>query len=223
MRRPKSIRAAEDFGRIRLSKSFFMRDFLYSEIANIHGLTNLPEDPDLAVQAGSKLCSELLEPLQDTFGRLGIRSGYRAPAVNGLGNERYGNCASNKANQARHIWDQRSENGGMGAMATVVVPWLADRKDGGTSWTSMAWWISRQPPVQRTPVFPEAIRVQHRLARIPEEAHRQLRGAARASHEARKGQSRRRPFGGVSGLPTTYAEGASSISRTRESEPSLNR
>ncbi len=155
MRRPKSIRAAEDFGRIRLSKSFFMRDFLYSEIANIHGLSNLPEDPDLAVQAGSKLCSELLEPLQDTFGRLGIRSGYRAQAVNGLGNERYGNCAFNKANQARHIWDQRSENGGMGAMATIVVPWLADRKDGGASWTSMAWWIHDNLPYSELQFFPK--------------------------------------------------------------------
>jgi hypothetical protein len=68
MRKPKSVRSAEDFGRIRFSKTFFMRDFLYSEIANIHGLTNLPDDPDLAVQAGTMLCNELLEPLQDTLG-----------------------------------------------------------------------------------------------------------------------------------------------------------
>lgn len=88
------MRGAEDFGRVRLLKSCFMRDFLYSEIANVHGLTNFPDDPDLAVQAGSKLCNELLEPLQDTFGRLGIRSGYRSPEGNGLGNERYENCAS---------------------------------------------------------------------------------------------------------------------------------
>jgi hypothetical protein len=34
------VRAAEKFGRIRLSCTFFMRDFLYSEIANIHAMRN---------------------------------------------------------------------------------------------------------------------------------------------------------------------------------------
>ena len=155
MRTPKSVKGVEDFGRIRLSKSFFMRDFLYSEIANIHGLTNLPDDPDLAVQAGSKLCQELLEPLQDTFGRLGIRSGYRSPEINGLGNAKYGNCASNEADKGRHIWDQRSSDGGIGAMATVVVPWLADRKEEGASWTSMAWWVHDHLPYSDLQFFPK--------------------------------------------------------------------
>jgi len=155
VRTPKSVKGVEDFGRIRLSKSFFVRDFLYSEIANIHGLINLPDDPDLAVQAGSKLCQELLEPLQDTFGRLGIRSGYRSPEINGLGNAKYGNCASNEADKGRHIWDQRSSDGGMGAMATVVVPWLADRKEEGASWTSMAWWVHDHLPYSDLQFFPK--------------------------------------------------------------------
>ncbi len=155
MRTPKSVRGAEDLGRVRLSKSFFLRDFLYSEIANLHRLTNLPEDPDLAIRAGAKLCGELLEPLQDTFGRLGIRSGYRSREVNALGNERYGNCASNEADRAHHIWDRRSADGGMGAMATVVVPWLADRKDEGLSWTSMAWWIHDHLPYSELQFFPK--------------------------------------------------------------------
>ena len=51
MRQPHSVRALEDFGRIRLSENFFMRDFLYSEIAAINGFPNLPEDPDLAIAA----------------------------------------------------------------------------------------------------------------------------------------------------------------------------
>ena len=155
MRTPKSVKGVEDFGRIRLSKSFFVRDFLYSEIANIHGLINLPDDPDLAVQAGSKLCQELLEPLQDTFGRLGIGSGYRSPEINGLGNAKYGNCASNEADKGRHIWDQRNSDGGMGAMATVVVPWLADRKEEGASWTSMAWWLHDHLPYSDLQFFPK--------------------------------------------------------------------
>ena len=67
-RTPKSVRGVEDFGRIRLSRSFFMRDFLYSDIAHVHGLKNLPDDPGLAIAAGSMLCEQLLEPLQATFG-----------------------------------------------------------------------------------------------------------------------------------------------------------
>ncbi|MEA2806936.1 MAG: hypothetical protein QOJ17_1077, partial [Rhodospirillaceae bacterium] len=48
--KPKSVAALEDLGRIRLSRSFFMRDFLYSEIANHYGVPNVPENPDLAVE-----------------------------------------------------------------------------------------------------------------------------------------------------------------------------
>lgn len=155
MRTPKSVKGAEDLGRIRLSKTFFLREFLYSEIANMHGLTNLPENPDLAVAAGSRLCSELLEPLQSAFGRVSIRSGYRSPQVNQLGNDRYGNCASNEADKGRHIWDQRSEDGGMGAMATIVVPWLVDARDRGTSWTSIAWWIHDNLPYSDLQFFPK--------------------------------------------------------------------
>ena len=49
MRPPTSVAALTKFGRVRLSKSFFMRDFLFSEIAAIHGLPNIPDDPDLAI------------------------------------------------------------------------------------------------------------------------------------------------------------------------------
>lgn len=102
----KSVPALDDFGRIRLSKSFFMRDFLYSEIANLFGIPNIPDDPDLAVEVGRRLCADLLEPLQDAFGRIAIRSAYRSPAVNGFGNaqQRDGragySCAVNEANHA---------------------------------------------------------------------------------------------------------------------------
>jgi len=155
MRTPKSVRGAEDFGRVRLSPTFFMRDFLYSEIADIHRMTNLPEDPDLAIAAGRALCANLLEPLQATFGRLAIRSAYRSPEVNGFGNEHFHNCASNEANRARHIWDRRSADGGMGAMATIVVPWLVDRVQAGTSWQAMAWWIHDHLPYSELQFFPK--------------------------------------------------------------------
>lgn len=60
MRRPGSVSALEDLGRVRLSENFFMRDMLYSEIANHYGIPNIPDDPELAIVAGTRLCEELL-------------------------------------------------------------------------------------------------------------------------------------------------------------------
>lgn len=127
MKKPVSVASLSEFGRVRLSKSFFMRDFLFSDIAAIHGLPNVPDDPDLAIEAGSRLCQDLLEPLQDRFGRLAIRSAFRSCDVNGLGSEMMNagkagyNCASNERNYASHIWD-RKRDGMMGATACIVVP-----------------------------------------------------------------------------------------------------
>ena len=154
-RRPQSVRGAEELGRVRLSRSFFLRDFLYSEIANIHGIQNLPDDPDLAIEAGRRLCDELLEPLQETFGRIAVRSAYRAPAVNAYGNTHYHSCGSNERNRGRHIWDRRDEHGFIGAMACIVIPWLADRIAAGTGWQAMAWWIHDQLPYSELQFFPK--------------------------------------------------------------------
>lgn len=65
-----------ELGQVRLSKSFFMRDMLHSEIAQIHGLSNVPDNPVLAIAVGTRQCEELLEPLQERWGRLAIRSAY---------------------------------------------------------------------------------------------------------------------------------------------------
>lgn len=148
MRVPQSVKALEELGRVRLSKSFFMRDFLYSEIANFYGMQNIPEDPDLAIEVGKKLCEELLEPLNATFGRLEVRSAYRSSTVNAFGNEKGHNCASNESNYASHIWDHRDADGLKGATACVVVPWFADRyKEGeGADWRALAYWIHNHLP-----------------------------------------------------------------------------
>ncbi len=155
MRKPATVRSAETLGRVRLSANFFMREFLYSEIANIHHMTNLPDDPDLAIEAGRALCEHLLEPLQATFGRISVRSAYRSPQVNAYGCEHYRSCGSNERNRGRHIWDQRSANGGMGAMATIVIPWLVDRLEHGTPWQAMAWWIHDHLPYSELQFFPK--------------------------------------------------------------------
>jgi hypothetical protein len=155
MKKPKTVKSAEDFGRVRLSHSFFMRDFLYSEIANIHAMTNLPDDPDLAIAAGRALCEHLLEPIQETFGRIAIRSAYRSPEVNAFGNRHFHNCASNEHDRGLHIWDRRDKDGGMGAMATIVIPWLVDRGGEGVNWQSMAWWIHDHLPYSELQFFPK--------------------------------------------------------------------
>jgi hypothetical protein len=106
-RQPGTVAAVETLGRIRLSQSFFMRDFLFSDIAAVNGFLNMPDDHELAVAAGTRLCEELLEPLQRQFGRVAIRSAYRSAQVNAYGNAHGLNCASNEANRAAHIWDMR--------------------------------------------------------------------------------------------------------------------
>lgn len=132
----------EDFGRIRLSDHFFMRDMLYSEVASIHGLRNVPDDPALAVEVGRQLCTTLLEPLHATFGHVSIRSAFRSAEVNSRGGK-YANVASTGRNQARHVWDQTDKNGKKGATASVVVPWFVDYLEvrPEMSWKAMAWWI----------------------------------------------------------------------------------
>ncbi|MGH7055023.1 MAG: hypothetical protein ACREFA_14570 [Stellaceae bacterium] len=155
MRRPGSVRSLEDLGRVRLSPAFFMRDFLHSEIADFHGIPNIPDFPDLAIAAGRRLCEELLEPLNATFGRLAIRSAYRAPAVNEFGNRRRFSCGANARNYGRHIWDRRDESGAMGAMASIVVPWFSDRTRAGADWRALAWWIHDHLPYSELQFFPK--------------------------------------------------------------------
>jgi hypothetical protein len=149
------MRALEELGRVRLSPNFFMREFLYSEIANFYGIPNIPDDPDLAITAGRRLCMELLEPLQESFGALAIRSAYRAPAVNDFGNKHGLNCARNEADRAGHIWDQRDRQGRLGATACVVVPWFADRYADGADWRALAWWIHDHLPYHHLQFFPK--------------------------------------------------------------------
>ncbi|MGO4565738.1 hypothetical protein AB4Z52_11870 [Rhizobium sp. 2YAF20] len=155
MKKPVSMRGLEDLGRVRLSRNFFLRDFLHSEIGNLYGIPNIPEDPDLAIAAGKKLCEELLEPLEATFGRLHIRSGYRSPALNRFGNENNLNCARNEATAANHIWDLRDAKGCMGAMACVVVPWVWDRHQQPGDWQKLAWWAHDHLPYSTLQFFPK--------------------------------------------------------------------
>ena len=149
------LEALEAFGRERLSTHFFMRDFLYSEISAVHGIPNVPHDPELAVQAGRGLCGNLLEPLQRAFGRVVVRSAYRSPAVNAFGNANGFNCGSNERNRARHIWDLADGDGSIGATACIVVPWFVDTtqyRDTG-DWRPLAWYIHDHLPYSEMVFF----------------------------------------------------------------------
>ncbi|WP_295536226.1 hypothetical protein [uncultured Pseudacidovorax sp.] len=153
----------DKLGRVRLSQNFYMRDFLFSEIAAWHAgstvdgtflqLRNVPDRPDVAIETGKQLCNLLLEPLQATFGRINIRSGYRSPAVNAFGNSKGLNCGSNESNFGAHIWDYpdaaRKE---LGAMACIIVPWQHDRLR-AHPWTEMAWWIHDHLPYSTLQFF----------------------------------------------------------------------
>ena len=155
MRTPQSVTSLENLGRVRLSENFFMRDFLYSEIANFYGKPNIPREPDLAIAVGKKLCEELLEPLQATFGRVAVRSAYRSEEINALGNERGHNCGSNDSNYAAHIWDRRDSEGLSGAMACVVLPWFTERYEKGADWRTLAYWIHDHLPYSQLQFFPK--------------------------------------------------------------------
>lgn len=143
-----TMRDLEDFGRIRLSCHFFMRDMLYSEIASVHGMRNVPDDPKLAIEVGKELCSTLLEPLHATFGHVSIRSAFRSRAVNECGRyHKYQNVAMTKNNYARHVWDFPDKYG-KGATASIVIPWFVDylARRPEKTWKAMAWWIHDHLP-----------------------------------------------------------------------------
>lgn len=147
------MRGLETLGRVRLSPHFHFRDFLHSEIASFHRLQNIPDDPDLAIETGRMLCAELLDPLEETFGRIAVRSGYRSAALNRFGNEHRLNCAANDHPFECHIWD-RGRGDARVAGACIAIPWFADRYDGGRDWRDLAWWLHDHLPFSELYVFP---------------------------------------------------------------------
>jgi len=148
MKPPKSVKTLEDLGRVQLSPSFYMRDFLYSEIAQIERIPNIPEFPDKAIETGQRLCEEVLEPIQQFFGKVSVLSGYRSPTVNAKGaenNNQY-NCSSNEKNYGAHIWDYDRADGSRGATACIVVNAAVPHFESTGDWQGLAWWIHDNVP-----------------------------------------------------------------------------
>lgn len=167
MRKPQSMKALEELGRVRLSPSFFMRDFLHSEIAEIYGIPNIPYDPDLAIAAGTRLCEEMLEPLAQRFGRISIRSAYRSPAVNDYGNKHNLNCSQNEKNFAGHIWDKRDARGSMGATACIIVHSFIPYYERTGHWEALAWWVHDNLPYDDLEFFPRYAAVNVNWRELP--------------------------------------------------------
>ena len=155
MKPPQTYAALEKLGRVRLSRHFYLRNFLYSEIGNFYGMPNLPDDPDLLIRSGTRLAEDLLEPLVETFGPIEVRSAHRAPVVNAFGNARGHACSTNARTRANHIWDQRDAQGRMGACATVVIPWFADRYNAGRDWRDLAFWLKAHLRFHEVVFFPQ--------------------------------------------------------------------
>ena len=154
MRSPRSMWSLETFGRQRLSKHFYMRDFMYSEISGYHGIPNVPDDPDLVLKNGRAFCAALMDPLEETFGRIAVRSGYRSAHLNRYGNENRLNCARNDHPLECHIWD-RGDGAEAIAGASIVIPWFADQYDQGRDWRDLAWWIHDHLPYSAMWFFPK--------------------------------------------------------------------
>lgn len=147
-----NVEELTELGRVRLSPNFFMREMLYSEVSSVHGIPNIPEDPEQAIAAGRKLCQLILEPLRERFGHVSIRSAYRSPTLNKYCNDRFvaGDkacwCTDNAANAASHIWDRRDADGYAGATATIVIPAYLDHYDNSGDFRPLAWWIRDHVP-----------------------------------------------------------------------------
>jgi hypothetical protein len=136
-----------ELGRRRLSDNFFMREMLYSEVGNFYKVPNIPEVPELAIEAGENLCRLVLEPLRSAFGHIAIRSAYRSPTLNGHCHELYKQgvsdswCTCNEDNAAYHIWDRRDGAGHLGATATIVIPSYIEKYERTGDWRPLGWWI----------------------------------------------------------------------------------
>lgn len=97
----------DKFARIRLSKNFILRDFLYSTDSDFRGICNMPRDRELVIRSGKALCENILEPIIEQWGRFFITFGYQSR----IGIEADWSAAKRKLNPTSsnpHQWDRRT-------------------------------------------------------------------------------------------------------------------
>ena len=190
MKRPGSVKSLEDLGRVRLSENFFMRDFLYSEVANLYGVPNIPDDPDLAIETGPgalrKPAGAAPEEIRAHLDPLGL-----SQSRGGAGVQRAGaqlrqagdaNTPSTSGTGATPEGIRRRDGDGDRARLHPLLP--AHRALGGDGVVG-----ARPPALFVDAVLSEIFGLQSRLARGPEAAHQELHpAAARFADQARHAQ-----------------------------------
>ena len=162
---PSSVAELTALGRERLSEHVFMRDMLYSEVANFHGLQNIPQDPDLALHVGRNIAAKIIEPLKKAFGHVTVRSAYRSPSLNQFCHDRHKEliaqghadgayyCSDNTYGASRHIWDLRDAGGHCGGTVSLVIPWYLERYEKTGDPRPLGWWIRDNLPDYAEVIF----------------------------------------------------------------------
>ncbi len=143
----------DKIGRVRLSEHFYMRQFLYSEIAAAFGIVNIPDNEALAIETGTQLCQQILEPLVTKFGPIVIRSGFRSEKLNEYGHKHRMHCGTNESNYAYHIWDRLDTNGKKGAAACIVIPSFNDGKTEMKTQQDLANYLNDHVPYHQVTFF----------------------------------------------------------------------
>jgi hypothetical protein len=101
--------SADDYdllSRVRLSKNFILRPFLFSTESASLGLSNYPDRPDLVIAAGRALCDKILEPVLAQFGNFAVIFGHQCHQAIETGKLR---CRkSNPRSSNPHQWDRQT-------------------------------------------------------------------------------------------------------------------
>jgi hypothetical protein len=96
----------DSLSRVRLSKNFILRDFLFCAESCAKGLSNFPQNPTLVIAAGQALCERVLEPVLAHFGRFAITYGYHSQESTDIPLTRTG--TTTRPNSSPHHWDRQT-------------------------------------------------------------------------------------------------------------------
>ena len=164
MRKPQSMRALEELGRVRLSENFFMRDFLHSEIASFYGIPNIPDDPDLAIEAGSR-------PLRRVPRAAPARGSAASRSARPTARPRSTTSATSTSSTADRTSPTTPATSGIGA--TPAARSAPARRSSSTPssptiertghWEALAWWIHDHLPYDDIEFFPKFAAFNSRL------------------------------------------------------------
>lgn len=97
----------EKLARVRVSKNFILRDFLFSTECAARGLSNFPEDPDAVIRAAKALCEKVLEPVLAKWGQFAITFGYQSRELIDYGLSK-AKREEDPHSSNPHQWDRKS-------------------------------------------------------------------------------------------------------------------